>query len=240
MTPARSNRNRQERHRETAEATGCLSGFLLPPMAAFIAGLAFLLLLTSLRPETNIPVQAAAASFNVNEISPTVQPRSTAGLSPIFTPEVQWWGPQILLWSAEYGLDPNLVATVMQIESCGDPKARSSAGASGLFQVMPFHFYVVENPYDPDTNAKRGLGYLKRSLEAAGGNTTLALAGYNGGIGVISRSQAAWAEETRRYIYWGSGIYADASAGATVSARMEEWKARASGVCRNARLHLGL
>jgi soluble lytic murein transglycosylase-like protein len=236
MTPARSNRDFPERRRETAESTGCLSGFLLPPVAAFVAGLAFLLLLTSLRPETSSPVQAVAGS----EALPTLQARSTAGLSPIFTPEVQWWGPQILQWSAEYGLDPNLVATVMQIESCGDPKARSSAGAAGLFQVMPFHFYVVENPYDPDTNAKRGLGYLKRSLEAAGGNTTLALAGYNGGIGVISRSQATWAEETQRYIYWGSGIYADASSGATTSLRMDEWKARASGVCKNARKYLGL
>jgi soluble lytic murein transglycosylase-like protein len=236
MTPARSNRDRQERRRETAENTGCLSGFLLPPMAAFIVGLAFLLLLTSLRPETDIQVQAAAG----NDTFPVLQARTTPGLSPIFTPEVQWWGPQILKWSTEYGLDPNLVATVMQIESCGDPKARSSAGAAGLFQVMPFHFYAVENPFDPETNAKRGMGYLKRSLEAAGGNTTLALAGYNGGIGVISRSQSAWAEETRRYIYWGSGIYADASSGATSSTRMDEWKARASGVCKNARKHLGL
>ena len=37
-------------------------------------------------------------------------------------------------------LDPDIIATIIQIESCGNPAARSTAGAQGLFQVMPFHF----------------------------------------------------------------------------------------------------
>lgn len=61
---------------------------------------------------------------------------------------------------------------------------------------MPFHFSALENPYDPDTNARRGMSYLQRSLIAAEGNPNLALAGYNGGISVISKPQSQWAEET--------------------------------------------
>jgi soluble lytic murein transglycosylase-like protein len=97
------------------------------------------------------------------------------------TAEVQFWSSSIVRWATEAGVDPNLAATVMQIESCGDPRARSSAGAMGLFQVMPWHFRPLEDTYDPDTNALRGLAYLKAAMEKSGNNVRLALAGYNGG-----------------------------------------------------------
>jgi soluble lytic murein transglycosylase-like protein len=166
---------------------------------------------------------------------------NTAGLAPLFTPEIQAWSAHILRWAAAAGLDPNLAATVMQIESCGDPRARSSAGAMGLFQVMPFHVSGGEDPYDPDTNARRGLDYLRRSLEKAGGNASLAFAGYNGGISVIARGDWTWAHETQRYVYWGSGIYADTQNNAAVSARLDEWLAAGgASLCRKAHERLGL
>jgi soluble lytic murein transglycosylase-like protein len=130
---------------------------------------------------------------------------------------------------------------VMQIESCGDPGARSRAGAMGLFQVMPYHFNGAEDPYLPSTNAARGLAYLKRSLEAAGGDVRLALAGYNGGIGVIGLPELTWPAETQRYAYWGSGIYAEANAGAGDSLRLAEWLAAGgTSLCRQARYRLGI
>jgi soluble lytic murein transglycosylase-like protein len=113
----------------------------------------------------------------------------------------------------------------MQIESCGDPRALSRAGALGLFQVMPFHFASADDPYNPDTNAARGLAYLKRSLKAASGIERLAFAGYNGGIGVIGRSESSWASETQRYAYWGNGIYREATDGSNTSLRLKEWMA---------------
>jgi soluble lytic murein transglycosylase-like protein len=161
--------------------------------------------------------------------------------SPVFTPEVQYWSGRIQVWAAATGLDPNLVATVMQIESCGDPRARSRAGAMGLFQVMPFHFTTRDDPYNPDTNALRGLDYLRRSLETAHGDPRLALAGYNGGIGVIGWSESGWAAETQRYAYWGSGIYAEASSGVSESLRLQEWlTAGGVSLCRQAHDRLGI
>lgn len=155
--------------------------------------------------------------------------------------EVRYWASSIQAWSGQAGLDSNLVATVMQIESCGNPFARSSAGAVGLFQVMPDHFLVTDIPTDPQTNALRGLAYLKRSLEAASGNARLALAGYNGGISVIDRDETSWPAETQRYAYWGSGIYADAEDGASESQRLEQWLAAGgASLCRQARQMLGI
>lgn len=233
MPPARPTFSSANWHRETAEGQGCLSGLALPPMVAMVVGVSFLVFLSRFSPESKTGV------MNADTGSPTSGEQSTR-LSPIFTPEIQHWEPQIIRWAADYNLDPNLVATVMQIESCGNPDARSSAGAMGLFQVMPFHFTALEDPFDPDTNARRGMSYLLRSLIAAEGNPGLALAGYNGGISVISKPQSQWADETQRYLYWGSGIYSDAVNGAAESPRLNEWLSRASGMCKRAKDKLNL
>ncbi len=146
-------------------------------------------------------------------------------LSPVFTPEVQHWASKITAWAAEYQLDPQLVATVMQIESCGNPTVLSPSGAQGLFQVMPYHFAAGDDMLDPDTNAARGLAYLSLGLQRAGGNVGLALAGYNGGHSLIGLASSLWPAQTKRYWYWGTGIYSDALGGQSGSPRLQEWLA---------------
>jgi soluble lytic murein transglycosylase-like protein len=146
-------------------------------------------------------------------------------LSPVFTPEVMAWSREILRWAENSPLDPNLIATVMQIESCGDSRAVSSSGALGLFQVMPFHFTRGEDPFDIETNSRRGLDYLARSLGLAGGRTDLALAGYNAGHGVIAEPAETWPTETRRYVDWGSGILAESRLGIAASPTLTMWLA---------------
>lgn len=129
----------------------------------------------------------------------------------------------------------------MQIESCGYARALSSSGAIGLFQVMPFHFSVHDSPFDPDTNARRGLAYLAQSLQRAGGDARLALAGYNGGIGVIGRGEWAWSAQTNRYVYYGGPIYADAVAGLSASDAVNEWYLKYGvSLCKQAHNALGL
>ena len=152
-----------------------------------------------------------------------------------------YWEKEIIQWSSDYDLDPNLVATVMQIESCGHPNVVSRADARGLFQVMPYHFEDGEDSFDPSTNAKRGLSFLRRSLDAHNGDARLGMAGYNGGIAGTQRVESDWASETKRYAYWGSGIYADAIAGRGDSPRLEEWlRAGGAGLCAQAREVLSL
>jgi hypothetical protein len=144
-------------------------------------------------------------------------------LSTVFTPEVQYWASSIEAWAATYQIDPNLIATVIQIESCGDSQVSSPSGAQGLFQVMPFHFEAGEDMLDVPTNARRGLDYLLGSLDLADGHVGLALAGYNGGHGVIARGWATWTPETRRYYYWGARIYSEAVSGMAASPTLQEW-----------------
>ncbi len=120
-------------------------------------------------------------------------------LSPCFPPAVMRWEDDILRWAREYGLDPNLVAVVMTLESSGEAQAVSLTGARGLFQVMPGHFTAGEDPLDPETNARRGLDYLRRAWQAAHGNVYRTLAAYNGGLGVLALPESRWPAETRQY-----------------------------------------
>ncbi len=156
-------------------------------------------------------------------------------LSPAFSPEVRRWEPQIMHWSAAYQLDPNVIATLMQIESCGDPHALSPAGAQGLFQVMPFHFQDGDDAFDPQTNAARGLAYFADSLKQAGGDLGQAFAAYNGGQSLIGLPQADWPNETVSYYQWATGIMGDVRAGRVPSPTLQHWlDAGGSALCRQA------
>ena len=213
---------------EPETGSGCLPAFLFTPFFVVFLGIIF----------SSILWGGEASSRTDNELADRYVKWGAPhpGLAPLFTPEIHFWGDQITGWATQAGLDPNLVATIMQIESCGDPRALSGAGAIGLFQVMPHHFEWGENPYAANTNAERALAYLQMSLDAANGDYRLAFAGYNGGIGVIPKAETAWAEETVRYVYWGSGIYADALQGASSSARLDEWLERGgASLCAQAR-----
>ena len=222
---------RQFQHSPLERTPGYRSGGLLfnlpllPPLAVIVVSILMAYILS----------QVVIAA-------PDPQPKKKGPhISALFTQEVQYWEHKILAWSDDWNLDPNLIATVMQIESCGNPTARSSVGAMGLFQVMPFHFDANENPYKPNINARRGLGYLKTVLDTRGGEPRLALAGYNGGITGTKMPESLWPSETQRYVYWGTGIYSDALNGKTSSGRLDEWlNAGGASLCNQAAENLSL
>lgn len=236
MSRARHNgcelKNHNRSNRQTAAAynqkgSGCLSFYLLPPLSVLFFGVMIAIVVTKI-PFQEVPFQISTSSVS-------------SRLAPLFTQEVKYWSMSIVRWSHASNLDPNLVATVMQIESCGDAFAHSSAGAVGLFQVMPFHFASADNPFDPDTNALRGLMYLQRVFEVAGHNVSWSLAAYNGGPSLIGLNEWMWPAETVRYVYWGSGIYADAVQMKSASPRLNEWLlSGGASLCRQAHQRLDL
>ena len=198
---------------------GCPTVLASPPVIVLIASLilAFGLSRVQITTDNTDEISTSGAGTNFMEIS------ENSEIAPLFTPEIQRWGRKITIWSQRWDLDPNLVATVMQIESCGNPNALSGSGAMGLFQVMPYHFADDEDPFNPVTNAARGLTYLKSALDTREGSPRLALAGYNGGINGAKRPENTWSAEMQRYVYWGTGIYDQAKSGETSSERLDEW-----------------
>ena len=173
-----------------------------------------------------------------------VQAPAPGAIASLFTAEVAYWQDDILRWAAEANLDPDLVATIIQIESCGDPRAVSPAGAQGLMQVMPQHFSAGEDTLAPDTNASRGLSILSECLYSPynpQNDVGLAFACYNGGPSVFVYVWDAWPQELRYYYIWGTGIYDDAQNGLTSSDTLQQWLlAGGQNLCQDARLSLGL
>jgi hypothetical protein len=165
------------------------------------------------------PISDQDTQINLQELSPL----NSSEIAGFFTPEVQYWESEIVNWANQHDVDPNAVATIMQIESCGNPQAVSIAGARGLFQVMPFHFSSNEDMLDPDTNARRGLDFLNEQLRYTGGDIFLSFAGYNGGYAASGGNYDGWPAETKRYYQWAKGIYEDARAGASSSETLNTW-----------------
>lgn len=175
----------------------------------------------------------------VEQIVPPANP--TGVISPVFSREVQHWADEIATWAAAHNLDPDMVATIMQIESCGDPQALSRAGAQGLFQVMPYHFQAGEDAFHPDVNAKRGMAYFAERLVQTNGDVGKAFAGYNGGHVAAGSEYSSWAAETQRYFNWSTGIYAEAKAGMDSSPTLDQWMAAGgASLCSQASARLGL
>ena len=85
---------------------GCLRRFLIPILAVLITSSLLVFGLSKIE-----IVQAESPTLSFKQ-----EPDREPTISALFTPEVQYWGKEILDWSITYQLDPNLVATVMQIE----------------------------------------------------------------------------------------------------------------------------
>lgn len=99
--------------------------------------------------------------------------------------------------SDKYGVEEELIKAVVKQESSFNPNAVSSAGAQGLMQLMPStaKSLGVENPFNVLDNIDGGTRYLKRLIEAFGGNKELALSAYNGGIGRMNKLGVDTVEE---------------------------------------------
>lgn len=85
------------------------------------------------------------------------------------------------------GVDPEVGFRLVYVESRFNPRARSTAGALGLAQVLPTtaRFFVPgiteTELYDPETNLRIGFRYLHELLDAFEDDLPLALIAYNRG-----------------------------------------------------------
>ena len=149
-------------------------------------------------------------------LSPPTQPISPASeLLPEPTVPKNLQGGQkfesIIEEAAEKnGVNPSLVQAVIQAESSGNPRAVSSAGAQGLMQLMPATAKElgVKDPFDPAENVMAGTRYLRRLLDRYQGNTRLALAAYNWGMGNLESRPHNLPKETKDYIAKVENYYA--------------------------------
>ena len=97
-------------------------------------------------------------------------------------------------YSKEFGLDENLVYSVIKVESKFRKDAISHKGAKGLMQISDItRGWAKEelnlgeiNIFDPETNIKIGCWYLSK-LYKEFGRLDLVIAAYNGGSGNVRK-----------------------------------------------------
>jgi len=104
--------------------------------------------------------------------------------------------------AAANGLDPKLIESVIRTESDFNAEAQSPVGAQGLMQLMPETAAElgVADPFDPAENIQAGSRYLKRLMNRYHGDTKLALAAYNWGMGNLERHPERMPQETVHYV----------------------------------------
>lgn len=110
--------------------------------------------------------------------------------------------------SQRFGVPAAWIRAVMRVESAGDVRAISRAGAMGLMQIMPDTWAALRirhnlgnDPYDPRDNILAGAAYLREMHDRYGSPGFLAA--YNAGPGRYDEYLAdsrALPAETRAYI----------------------------------------
>ena len=116
----------------------------------------------------------------------------------------------IVAAARETGLDANLLAGVMMVESRGHVDAKSPAGALGLFQLIHStakeRARLLELPppsrqdllSDAALNTRLGAHYLAWLMRRYQGEEERVLIAYNAGLGRLER----WIEEAGSYAAW--------------------------------------
>ncbi len=117
------------------------------------------------------------------------------------------YGAYIAEAAQKFGVPEAWIRAVMRVESAGDVRAISSAGAMGLMQVMPATWAELRvrhrlgsNPYDPRDNILAGAAYLREMHDRYGSPGFLAA--YNAGPGRYEEYLAGrpLPAETRAYV----------------------------------------
>lgn len=159
----------------------------------------------------------ALSAFGAAEEMRDYQEAQRLGIAKVIKDSTALWGDQrkhvlaaLVREARRNGLDPVLVAAVIQVESSFDPFAVSEVGARGLMQLMPpTAQWLLQNDRDSSTdpklrpshlfnpvlNIELGTAYLAKLLGQFDGDLRQALVAYNAGPRVarsLTRGSKAW------------------------------------------------
>jgi soluble lytic murein transglycosylase-like protein len=143
------------------------------------------------------------ASVKVAET--VVAPRVVNAAGPVAEPAAPPAGidEAVARIAAEHSLSPQLIHSVIKVESNYNTHAISSKGALGLMQLIPAtaRRFGVTDVFNPVQNIQGGAKYLRYLLDLYHNNFPLALAAYNAGEAAVARYGGVPPfAETRNYL----------------------------------------
>lgn len=139
-----------------------------------------------------------------NRLQPTAPSIRPVPLSiPLKRPNIRDFDHHIQRAARRYGLRPEIISAIIQVESAGNPSALSPRNAKGLMQLTDStaEMLGVQNIWSPGENIDGGARYLRKLLDRFDGKLELALAAYNAGpTAVIRHGGIPPYPETRAYV----------------------------------------
>lgn len=156
-------------------------------------------------------ISPALADMNPGRLEPAVAQINAAPEGQMITPPrlqalqviAQAHGINILRQTVGTSVSPALVLAVIAVESGGDSRAVSKAGAMGLMQLMPDTAarFGVDDGFDVSENIRGGVAYLDWLMEKFDRDPILVLAAYNAGEGNVRDNDGVPPfAETRAYV----------------------------------------
>ncbi len=150
----------------------------------------------------NMNPEEIKARKNVKSI-PLTEPKAQEFKKLSMPERFQKLNPIIQKAGETFGVDPDLIRSVIYHESGLNPGAVSPSGAKGLMQLMDATAdeMGVKNVWDPTENIIAGTRYLKSLLTRYDGDEVLALASYNAGPGNVEKYHGVPPfSETKQYV----------------------------------------
>lgn len=148
-------------------------------------------------------VNKADASIDPIKINPESFQNKTFSPSPDSMKRLEKYDNYIDEASSTYGVDKNIIKSVILTESAANSKAVSKANAKGLMQLMDgtASDMGVRNSLDPKQNILGGTKYLAQMLRQYNGDLKLSLAAYNAGPQNVEKHNGVPPfDETKNYI----------------------------------------
>ncbi|MFH1194313.1 MAG: transglycosylase SLT domain-containing protein [bacterium] len=154
-----------------------------------------------LKPEDLLPLRDKASDKielkNVDKELPKITPSKSA------LQRLEKYEDIINDASEKYGVDTNIIKSIILTESAANERALSKTKAKGLMQLMDgtAKDMGVKNSWDARENIFGGTKYFAQMLRQYNGNTKLALAAYNAGPGNVNKYNGIPPfEETKNYV----------------------------------------
>lgn len=152
----------------------------------------------------SIPIRQQVMQMRDTGTGSAIQP-SQSSLN-----RIQQYDTIIAKASQQFGVDKDIIKSIILAESAGNEKALSKANAKGLMQLIDStaQDMGVRNVWNPAENIYGGSKYISGLLDKYDGNVKLALAAYNAGPGNVDKYNGVPPfQETQQYVQRVLGYY---------------------------------